>query len=332
MPDLFDKVKSSVVQITPSSKSANSSLLGSGFVYDKHGHIITNSHVIENASLVTVTFIDGNRYDAIVKGNDPINDIAVLELSENVTNTESIIPVQFANSSAIRIGERVLAVGNPYGFSNTLTGGFVSQVGRLILESESKAPYPHANMIQTDAVINPGNSGGPLFNLNGKVIGMNTAEIDSPQGGITGLGFAIPSKTLLREVPVLIENGTYKNPWLGISALNLNPDLNEELGLNPNFNGVLVDSLVENGPTDKAGILGKDQSSQGDIIKALDDVPVKSINELLSYIENNKVVGDEINIILHRNNQTFDDIVAVLEERPILQRTSTYISSLTPLF
>jgi S1-C subfamily serine protease len=332
IPDLFDKVKSSIVQITPSSKSMNSSLLGSGFVYDKFGHILTNSHVVENASSVTVTFIDGNRYDAIIKGNDPISDIAILELSENITDTESIIPVQFGNSSAIRIGERVLAVGNPYGFSNTLTGGFVSQVGRLILESESIGPYPHANMIQTDAVINPGNSGGPLFNLKGEVIGMNTAQIDSPDGGLTGLGFAIPSKTILREVPILIENGTYKHPWLGMSALNLNPDLNEEFGLPPNFKGVLIDSLVANGPTDKAGIQGRDLDPLGDIIIGLDGLPIKNINELLSYIENNKVVGDMINITVHRNNQTIDDIVAVLEERPILQRSSPHISLQTPLF
>lgn len=236
---------------------SNSSLLGSGFVYDKYGHILTNSHVVENASSVTVTFIDGNQYDAKVKGNDPINDIAILELSENITNTESIIPVEFGNSSAIRIGERVFTVGNPYGFSNTLTGGFVSQVGRLILESGSKAPYPHTNMIQTDAIINPGNSGGPLVNLQGQVIGMNTATIDSPNGGVTGLDFAIPSKTLLRELPALIENGTYNHPWLGISALNLNPNLNEKIGLGPNFRGVSVDSLVENGPANKAGIIGR---------------------------------------------------------------------------
>jgi S1-C subfamily serine protease len=200
--------------------------------------MITNNHVVENTSSVTVTFIDDNQYDAVVIGKDIVNDIAVLKLPGNIT--ETIIPVEFGNSSAVRIGERIFTMGNPYGFSNTLTGGFISQVGRLILESGTIAPFPHSNMIQTDALINPGNSGGPLVNLQGQVIGMITANIDSPHGGTTGLGFAIPSKTLLREVPVLIENGTYKHPWLGISAQTLNHDLNEELGLSPNFKGILV--------------------------------------------------------------------------------------------
>ncbi len=319
-----------MVQVTPSSKSTNSSLLGSGFVYDKIGHIITNSHVVENASSVTVTFIDDNQYDAEVIGKDIVNDIALLKLPENIT--EPIIPVEFGNSSAVRIGERIFTIGNPYGFSNTMTGGFISQVGRLILESGTIAPFPHSNMIQTDALINPGNSGGPLVNLKGHVIGMTTANIDSPHGGTTGLGFAIPSKTLLREVPVLIENGTYKHPWLGISARTLNPDLNEELGLSPNFKGILIKSLVENGPSEKAGILGSDQAPQGDVIIALDGIPVRNINELLSYIENNKVVGDKLHMTMLRNNQTTSDTVVTLGERPRLPYTSQYITSQTPLF
>lgn len=329
IPDLFDKTKSSVVQISPSSKSANSSLLGSGFVYDHYGHVLTNSHVVENASSVLVTFIDGNQYDAIVKGKDPVNDIAVLELSENVT--EELIPVQFGNSSAVRVGERIFTIGNPYGFSNTLTGGFISQLGRILLESGAAAPYPHPNMIQTDAIINPGNSGGPLVNLQGLIIGMNTASIDSPHGGITGLGFAIPSKTLLREVPVLIKNGSYAHPWLGISALTLTSDLNEEMGLTPNFKGVLVDSLVKDGPADKAGVQGRDQFPQGDIIIALDGLSIKNISDLLSYIENNKRAGDKISIILQRNNQT-NNITATLGERPLSLYTSQRITSQTPLF
>ena len=329
-PKLFDKVKASVVQVSPSSNSIiSSSLLGSGFVYDKYGHIITNSHVIENASSVTVTFIDDTQYDATVIGKDIVNDIAVLELPENAT--ETIIPVQFGNSSAARIGERIFTVGNPYGFSNTLTGGFISQVGRLILETGTIAPFPHSNMIQTDALINPGNLGGPLVNLQGLVIGMTTATIDSPHGGATGLGFAIPSKTLLREVPTLIENGIYDHPWLGISAQNLNPELNKIAGLSPNFKGVLVDSLVKDGPADMAGVQGRDENTQGDIIIALDGVPIKSIHELLSYIENNKAAGDKIYVTLNRNNQT-NNVVAVLGERPPSPYTSSFISSQTPLF
>ena len=327
IPDLFDKVKYSVVNVTPSPGSENLSLSGSGFVYDKQGHILTNSHVAGTASSVVVTFIDGNQYDAIVVGKDPINDIAVLKISKN--HTELLQPVQFGNSSEVRVGERVIAIGNPYGFANTLTGGFISQVGRLLLESGSEAPYPHPNMIQTDAIINPGNSGGPLINLQGRVIGMNTATISSELGGATGLGFSIPSKTLLRETPALIQNGSYPHPWLGISARTLTTALNQEVCLNSTFRGVFVNSLVKDGPTDKAG--NRDNALQGGIITALDGHPISNINELLSYIEENKTVGEKIIITWYKNNQT-NHLPVTLGERPLSLYTSNYITAQTPLF
>ena len=330
IPDLFDKVKSSVVNISPSSTSENISETGTGWVYDKDGHIVTNSHVVAAASSVKVTFNDGNQYDATVVGKDPISDIAVVRISENYT-AESLLPVEFGNSSTVRVGERVIAIGNPYGLSNTLTGGFISQTGRLILESESKIPYPHPNMIQTDALINPGNSGGPLFNLKGQVIGMNTATISSEQGGALGLSFSIPSKTLLREIPVLMENGTYLHPWLGFSAISLKEDLNREIGLSPNFKGVLVQSLVEDGPAEEAGVQGRNESLHGDIITALDGFPISNTEDLLSYIENNKSPGEKITISIHRNNQA-NNLIAILGERPISVYTSPYITSQTPLY
>jgi len=329
IPDLFDKLKVSVVEITPTSKSANDSLSGSGFVYDKNGYILTNSHVAGTASSVIVTFIDGNQYSAIVEGKDPVNDIAVLKIPEN--HTQPLIPVQFGNSSAARVGERVLAVGNPYGFADSLTGGFISQVGRLLLESGSKAPYPHPDMIQTDAVINPGNSGGPLVNLQGHVIGMNTATFNSQLGGATGLGFAVPSKTLLREVPVIIKNGSYPHPWLGLAGRALTFDLNQQLGLNPNFRGVLVNSLVKDGPAEKAGIQGNHQLLHGDIIVALDGIPISNTPDLLSYIENNKSPGQRINITVYRDNHA-KNLTATLGQRPISLYTSPHITSQTPLF
>ena len=329
IPDLFDKLKVSVVEISPTSKSANDSLSGSGFVYDKSGYILTNSHVAGTASSIIVTFIDGNQYSAIVEGKDPVNDIAVLKIPEN--HTQPLIPVQFGNSSSLRVGERVFAVGNPYGFADTLTGGFISQVGRLLLESGSKAPYPHPDMIQTDAVINPGNSGGPLVNLQGYVIGMNTATFNSQLGGATGLGFAVPSKTLLREVPIIIKNGSYHHPWLGLSGTSLTFDLNRELGLSPNFKGVLVNSLVKDGPAEKAGVQGKHQLLHGDIIIALDGIPIRSAPDLLSYIENNKSSGDRINISINRNNHT-SNLTAILGQRPISLYTSSDITPQTPLF
>jgi S1-C subfamily serine protease len=201
----------------------------------------------------------------------------------------------------------------------------------LILESGSGAPYPHPNMIQTDALINPGNSGGPLINMQGQVIGMNTATINSDLGGATGLAFSIPSQTLLREIPVLIENGTYPHPWLGMSAVTLTVDLNEDIGLNLDFKGVLVDSLVKYGPAYMAGVQGRDQLPHADIITALDGFPISNTEDLLSFIENNKSIGDEITISIYRNNQT-NTLTATLGERPLSVYTSPYITSKTPLF
>ena len=329
IPDLFDKVKISVVKVSPISESANNSLTGSGFVYDKNGDILTNSHVAGTASSVIVTFIDGNQYNAPVAGRDTVNDIAVVKILGN--HSRPIVPVQFGNSSAVRVGEKVFAIGDPFGFSDTLTGGLISQVGRLLLESGSEAPYPHPDIIQTDALINPGNSGGPLVNLQGRVIGMNTATFNSQLGGATGLGFAVPSKTLLREVPVMIKNGAYPHPWLGLSGRGLDLELDRELGLAPNFRGVLVDSLVNGGPADKAGIIGKHQSFHGDIITALDGIPVKNTPDFMSYIENNKSPGEKINITIYRNNHT-TILIATLGQRPTSLYTSPTITSQTPLF
>jgi|SRR5690242_2084909 len=327
IPDLFDKVKVSAVKVSPISQAANNSFTGSGFVYDKNGDILTNSHVAGTASFVIVTLIDGNQYNATVVGRDPINDIAVVKI---MGHTQPIVPVQFGNSSAVRVGEPVFAIGDPYGFADTLTGGLVSSTSELLLESGSEAPYPHPDMIQTDALINPGNSGGPLINLQGQVIGMNTATFNSPLGA-GGFGFAVPSKTLLREAPVIIKTGSYPHSWLGISGRSLNLELNRELGIGPNFRGVLVDSLVNGGPADKAGIKGIHQALHGDIITALDGIHIKSALDLLSYIQDNKSPGEKITITIYRNDQT-SNLVATLGQRPTSPYTSTHITPQTPLF
>jgi S1-C subfamily serine protease len=334
VPDLFEKVKSSVVKISPYSKYTNSSLMGSGFVYDKAGHIITNSHVAGTAPSVIVTFADGIQYDAVVLGIDHVNDISVLKITEN--HTQPLLPVQFGNSSAQRIGEQVFAIGNPYGLANSLTSGLISQVGRLISETGSEAPYPHPDMIQTDANINPGNSGGPLVNSKGQVIGMNTATLSSQLGGATGLGFSIPSNTLLREIPVLIKSGSYPHPWLGIAAQTLNIELKNEIGLGSKFRGVMVTSLVEGGPAGKAGIHSPSENfkvgkSLGDIITALDGVPISDTHGLLSYVENKKTAGEKTIVSIFRNNQT-NNFTVTLGERPISLYTSKSISASTPLY
>ena len=323
--NIFKQVENSVVQITrkvpppssispPSPESENATALGSGFVYDNKGHIITNNHVVGNAKIVDVTLVDGNRYTANVIGTDIFNDIAVIEIVENLTQQSPPPPkpLMIGNSSELEVGEQVIAIGNPFGLVSTMTTGIVSQTGQTIEDPESGLSIPNA--IQTDALINPGNSGGPLLNMNGQVIGMNTA-------GISGIGLAIPSNAITRIVPALIEKGNYTHPWLGLTIATLTSDLAESVGgLERNFKGVLVDSIVRNGPADKAGVNGSitDQYGEkhgGDIITAVDGHNVIRTEDLVSYLEEHKKVGDKITLTIYRNGQ-FIDLETILQERP----------------
>src|SRR5919205_3593155 len=306
LPDVFQKVENSVVQITSTTSNPNeiiiengvpqsgrSAALGSGFVYDKQGHIVTNNHVINGARRADVTFTDGNTYSANVVGKDPNSDIAVLQITDNFSE-EKVVPLPLANSSAVRPGEQVIAIGNPFGLSGTITTGIVSAKGRLLPDPDTGFSIP--NMIQTDAAINPGNSGGPLLNNKGEVIGMNTA-IFSSTGSYSGVGFAIPSNTIAKEVPVIIKNGSYAHPWLGISGGKITPDLIRAMGLPANYKGVIVASVQSGSPADMAGLKGLTQDNGensgssgappqiGDIITAVDGHPVRQIDDIINYIE-----------------------------------------------
>jgi S1-C subfamily serine protease len=322
---IFKQVENSVVQITrkvpppssispPSPESENATALGSGFVYDNKGHIITNNHVVGNAKIVDVTLVDGNRYTANVIGTDIFNDIAVIEIVENLTQQSPLPPkpLMIGNSSELEVGEQVIAIGNPFGLVGIMTTGIVSQTGQTIEDPESGLSIPNA--IQTDALLNPGNSGGPLLNMNGQVIGMNTA-------GFSGIGLAIPSNAITRIVPALIEKGNYTHPWLGLTVATLTSDLAESVGgLERNFKGVLVDSIVRNGPADKGGVNGSitDQYGEkhgGDIITAVDGHNVIRTEDLVSYLEEHKKVGDKITLTIYRNGQ-FIDLEMILQERP----------------
>jgi S1-C subfamily serine protease len=322
---IFKQVENSVVQITrkvpppssispPSPESENATALGSGFIYDNKGHIITNNHVVGNAKIVDVTLVDGNRYTANVIGTDIFNDIAVIEIVENLTQQSPLRPkpLMIGNSSELEVGEQVIAIGNPFGLVGIMTTGIVSQTGQTIEDPESGLSIPNA--IQTDALINPGNSGGPLLNMNGQVIGMNTA-------GFSGIGLAIPSNAITRIVPALIEKGNYTHPWLGLTVATLTSDLAESVGgLERNFKGVLVDSIVRNGPADKGGVNGSitDQYGEkhgGDIITAVDGHNVIRTEDLVSYLEEHKKVGDKITLTIYRNGQ-FVDLEMILQERP----------------
>ena len=331
---IFKEVENSVVQITrkvppssilssPSPESENASALGSGFVYDNKGRIITNNHVVGDAKIVDITLVDGNRYTANVTGTDIFSDIAVIEIvGENLTEQSSppppppppLRPLIIGNSSELEVGEQVIAIGNPFGLAGTMTTGIISQTGRLLPDQLTGFSIPNA--IQTDTIINPGNSGGPLLNMKGQVIGMNTAGLFG-----SGIGFAIPSNAITRIVPALIEKGNYTHPWLGFTAATLTSDLAETVeGLERNFKGVLVDSIVKDGPADKVGIQGRitDQYAEkhgGDIITAIDGRIVNQTEDLISYIAENKKVGDKITLTIYRNGQ-FLDLEMTLQKRP----------------
>ena len=342
---IFKEVENSVVQITrkvppssilpPGPESENATTLGSGFVYDNKGRIITNNHVVGDAKIVDITLVDGNRYTANVIGTDIFSDIAVIEIVENLTEQSSppLRPLIIGNSSELEVGEQVIAIGNPFGLAGTMTTGIISNAERLLPIGGLGFSIPNA--IQTDALINPGNSGGPLLNMNGQVIGMNTATCTSDTGGFSGIGLAVPSNAITRIVPALIEKGNYTHPWLGFTAATLTSDLAESVeGLERNFKGVLVDSIVKDGPADKTGIQGRitDQYGEkhgGDIITAVDGRIVNQNEDFISYIAENKEVGDRITLTIYRNGQ-FLDLEMTIQERPSLVPYLTEVPSPVP--
>jgi S1-C subfamily serine protease len=320
---IFKQVENSVVQITsktptPSNSSNQSSsnlaTLGSGFVYDKHGHIVTNGHVVGYAQIVDVTFLNGNRYTAKVIGNDIYSDIAVLQISQNASNLQrqllaSLKPLALGNSTNLDVGDQVIAIGNPFGLSDTMTTGIVSGIRRS-LPTAAGGGFSIPNAIQIDAPINPGNSGGPLLDMQGKMIGMNTAIL-SGTNTFSGIGFAIPSNDITRIVTTLIEKGYYPHPYLGLRDGTLTSDLAQDEGIPVDLKGAYVDSLMKNGPADKAGIHGstRDQYSKkhlGDIIIAADGHNITTSDDLVNYIGQHKSVGDNITLAVYRNGHIID--------------------------
>jgi S1-C subfamily serine protease len=317
--DIFNKVENSVVQITtsvppitapdPDREQENQTALGSGFVYDENGHIVTNNHVVANARIVDITFIDGNRYTANVTGRDVYSDLAVLKIVENFTQAELAPPLILGNSSELNVGDQVVAIGNPFGLEGSITTGIVSQTGRLLPLEETGFSVPDA--IQTDALINPGNSGGPLLNMKAEVIGVNTAGIFPGN-----IGFAVPSNAVKRIVPVLIEAGNYTHPWLGMTGGPLTSDIAQKEGLERNFKGVIVDTIVKDSPADKAGINGSITNQYGerlggDIITAVDGNPVIRMEDLISHLETERSVGQNMTLTIYRDGNVLDKQITV---------------------
>jgi S1-C subfamily serine protease len=341
---IFKKVENSVVQITAKTPNPNlriiingiplsnkSTRLGSGFVYDKQGHILTNNHVIDGANTADVTFVDGNTHRAKVIGKDPSSDIAILQITDNFS-PENLVPLPIVNSSSLEVGQQVIAIGNPFGLSDTMTTGIVSQTGRLLPNPDSGFSTPGA--IQTDAPINPGNSGGPLLNMLGQVVGINTA-INSATGEFSGIGFAVPSNMIIKEVPTIIQTGTYNHPWIGIVGAGITPDIAQSAGLPRNSKGVIVASIESRSPAEKAGLQGitlnnsSNTQKVGDIITGIDGRHMRSIDDLISYVDLHKSIGDNVMLTVNRHGQILN-LNMVLETRPTSLQNSTQQESILP--
>ena len=316
--EIFEKSESGVVRVNVQRNETEEQTngLGSGFVFDKKGHIITNAHVVDEAKKVVVTFLDGRSYNAEIIGTDEFTDLAVIKVNADSTLLQ---PLSLGDSSNLKVGESIAAIGNPFGLSGSMTSGIVSQLGRLL---PSGSGYSIPDVIQTDAAINPGNSGGPLLNMRGEVVGINTA-IQSTTGEFTGIGFAIPSQTVVKIIPTLIEKGEYKHPWMGISGRDIDPDLAKVLGLKDAV-GFLIITVVENSPASKAGLIGSEKTIQvegidyligGDIILSVDEIDVRKIADILIHLQRAKSVGDEMVLEILRDNRT-TDITIILQERP----------------
>lgn len=307
LAELFEDVEGSVISIDV--ELPDGSATGSGFVYDNMGHIVTNNHVIEGAELVDVTFIDGTTYSAKVIGTDPYADLAVLEFEDlsNFVSRHKIRPLELGNSTEVKVGDQVIAIGNPLGLSGSMSYGIVSQVGRHFPEPGAAFSIP--DIIQTDADINAGNSGGPLFDFNGEVIGVNSGGLSPGEGGgSVGLNFAISSNTVKKVVPDLIHNGTFQHAWLGLYGRNVGPADQRNLDLEQ-AKGFILLQVFSNTPSSKAGL------QSGDIIIGIDDMEIRKIEDILSYV-NSKSVGDIVKLTIIRIGSNLT-IPIELVERPV---------------
>ncbi len=312
LSDLYDRVKGSVVQIRAGDAG------GSGWVYDNENHVVTNFHVVQGTENVEVILEDGTTLRGKVVGTDQYSDLAVIL----VTTTQSVKlkPLSVGDSLKLRVGERVVAVGAPFGLAGSMTQGIVSQVGRLLQAPGTRYSIP--NVIQIDAPINPGNSGGPLLNLNGEVLGVTSAGV-TQTGGFQGVGLTIPVSAVKRVIPSLLAGGTYKHPYLGITGTDVSPTIAETMKLNTT-RGVLVVEVTAGSPAEKAGIKGGTRNANvdnvptpigGDVIIGVDSTVVRKIDDVIAYSEEFKKPGDALTMTILREGKKMT-INIILGERP----------------
>lgn len=288
---------------------------GSGSIIDTKGHILTNHHVVANAQKLEVTLADGSKWPATLIGSDPDNDLAVIKID---APKEKLKIIPMGDSKNLRIGQKVLAIGNPFGFERTLTTGVVSSLGRTI---RSEVGTLIEEVIQTDAAINPGNSGGPLLNSDGEIIGINSAII-SPTGGSVGIGFSIPVNTAKKVIPELIAKGYVTYPWIGATIQPLIPEMAKVMKISVE-RGAMIAEVAKGGPADKAGLKGGTQRVQvgnmivvvdGDIVVKADQNDVKTHDDLIRYIREKKP-NDVLTLKVFRKGK-FEDVKVTLGERP----------------
>ena len=310
--------------------------LGSGFVWDKEGHIVTNNHVVEDATSIVVQFSDGREYQAELVGADPDSDLAVVKIDAPVSELN---PLSVIDSSEVKAGDLAIAIGNPYGLSGTMTVGIVSAVGRSLSVDNTAftGTYTIPDIIQTDAAINPGNSGGVLLNDKGQVIGVTTA-IQSSSGSNAGIGFVVPSSIVLRVVPDLIDTGSYQHSWLGLSGSTLQADIAEAMDLDRDQRGVLIASITPDSPSDDAGLRGSDKQFEylgsqvligGDIITAIDNETTPNFEALVSYLARATEPGQVVELTILRNGktQTVDVTLGVRPGKTTVQTPSSAFAS-----
>jgi S1-C subfamily serine protease len=323
--DVYQRVAPAVVSITTQTivrdffyNAVPQEGSGSGFIIDTSGHLLTNYHVVDGAEEIKVIFGEGDSYDATVVGADPRNDVALLKVD---APADLLVPVELGTSSNLMVGQRAIAIGNPFGqFGRTLTTGVISALGRTLEEDNGRTI---SGVIQTDAAINRGNSGGPLLDSSGRVIGI-TSAIFSPTGSNAGVGFAIPVDIIRRLLPDLLSLGHYRHPWLGIRyAYRLTPDLSKTLDL-PVDQGLLLVQLFNNSPLAQADVRGAQQQEiirnqrvyvGGDILLRMGDTPVTRLEQVESLLEDNYRVGDSVTLTLMRDGQEYT-ITVTLEEEP----------------